>query len=147
MFTSTSPEKQSGSFILEALVSVLIFAVGLIALMGMAAQAVNQVGQSKFRNDASNLAGELTGQMWVDNATLTNFAIAADEPYTSCPTTGLAAPASAWLTRTKTMLPQGCAAVTVAGTLVDIDVSWADKKNEGVRHHYLTSTQIAKNSP
>jgi type IV pilus assembly protein PilV len=147
MFTSTSPERQSGSFILEALVSVLIFAVGLIALMGMAGQAVNQVGQSKFRNDASNLAGELAGQMWVGASTLTDFTIAADEPYTSCPVTGLAAPASAWLTRTKSLLPKGCATVTVAGTLVDIDVSWADNKNEGVRHHYLTSTQIAKNSP
>jgi type IV pilus assembly protein PilV len=145
MFTSTSPDKQTGSFILEALVSVLIFAVGLIALMGMAGQAINQVGQTKFRNDASNLAGELTGQMWVGSATLGDFAIGPDNPYTNCPNNNAAAAAAAWLTRAKSALPKGCATVTVNGTQVDIDISWADNKNEGVRHHYLTSTLIAKN--
>ena len=136
---------QTGSFILEALVSVLIFAVGLIALMGMAAQAVNQVGQTKYRNDASNLAGELTGQMWVGSATLNNFAIAADDPYTTCPSSNAGAAATTWLDRAKSVLPKGCATIAVTGTQVDIDISWADNKNEGVRHHYLTATQIAKN--
>lgn len=145
MFTSTSPEKQSGSFILEALVSVLIFAVGLIALMGMAGQAVNQVGQTKFRNEASNLAGDLTGQMWVASAALGDFAIDADDPYTDCPNDNAGAAALPWLTRTKSALPEGCATITVTGTQVDVDISWADRKNEGVRHHYLTSTQVAKN--
>lgn len=142
---SITIKQQSGSFIIEALISVLIFAVGLIALMGMAGQAVNQVGQTKFRNDASNLAGELTGQMWVGNATLSNFAVVADDPYTDCPDDNAAAAAAAWLIRTKSALPQGCASVTVTGAQVDIDISWADNKNEGVRHHYLTSAQIAKN--
>jgi type IV pilus assembly protein PilV len=155
MFTSTSPETQSGSFILEALVSVLIFAIGLIALMGMAGQAVNQVGQTKFRNDASNLAGELTGQMWVGTATLVDFAIdEAADPNVDCPNDNAGTAAVAWLTRTKSVLPTGCATVIITvgagadpATQVDIDISWADSKNinEGVRHHYRTSTQIAKN--
>jgi len=136
---------QSGSFILEALVSVLIFAVGIIALMGMSAQAVNQVGQTKYRNDASYLAGELTGSMWVSALTLDDFSIVADEPYTTCPDGNAEADAAGWLARVKSVLPQGCATVEISGTHVDIDISWADNKNEGVRHHYLTSTEIAKN--
>jgi Tfp pilus assembly protein PilV len=139
-------KQQSGSFIIESLVSVLIFAVGLIALMGMAGQAVNQVGQTKFRNDASNLAEELTGQIWVSSSTPADFAITEDDPYTTCPTVNAASAASSdWLARAKSTLPKGCAAIVVNGTQVDIDISWADTKNEGVRHHYLTSAQIAKN--
>jgi type IV pilus assembly protein PilV len=146
MVTSTSVKSQSGSFILEALVSVLIFAVGLIALMGMAGQAVNQVGQSKYRNDASNLAGEITGQMWLSGATLSDFGIDADEPYTNCPNGNAGAAALPWLRdRVKALLPKGCAAITISDRQANVDISWADNKNEGVRHHYLTSTQIATN--
>jgi type IV pilus assembly protein PilV len=144
MFALTLPEKQTGSFILEALVSVLIFAIGLIALMGMSAQAISQVGQTKYRNDASNLAGELAGEMWVGGA-LANYAITADNPYSTCPSVNAGVNSTAWLARAKSVLPQGCATIGVNGTQVDIDISWADNKNEGVRHHYITSTQIAKN--
>lgn len=155
MMTLTSPKTQSGSFILEALVSVLIFAVGIIALMGMSAQALNQVGQSKFRNDASNLADELTGDMWI-GADLASFAVAAAaNPSVSCPVGNAQAAATAWLARVKSVLPAGCATVivtpitTTGGVVTDaqvaIDISWADNKNAGVRHQYITSMQIAKN--
>jgi type IV pilus assembly protein PilV len=143
---SRSRQSQAGSFILEALVSVLIFSLGIIALMGMAAQAINQVGQTKYRNDASNLAGELIGQMWVSASNLSDFAIAADDPYTNCPASNAQTSAQPWLAKAKGELPQGCATIDVVGTKVDIDISWADKKNEGVRHHYFTTAEIAKNS-
>jgi type IV pilus assembly protein PilV len=57
--------KQSGSFIIEAMISLLLFAVGLVGLMALSAQSLNQVSQSKARNDASYIAGELIAEMWV----------------------------------------------------------------------------------
>ena len=128
--TMTLQKAQSGSFILEALVSVLIFAIGIIALVGIAAQAVNQVGQSKARNDASYLASELIGDMWVSAATPASYNTAA------------------WLARVQNPnnLPSGDATVTVTGTQVAIDISWADRKEPGVRHHYITTAVVARNS-
>jgi type IV pilus assembly protein PilV len=122
-----SRKTQSGSFILEALISVVIFAMGIIALIGMAAQAVNQVGQSKYRNDASYLAAELIGEMWVTAGTPADF-----------DTTN-------WKARVAATLPGGDADVTIVNTSqVDIDISWADK--EAVIHHYKTSTEVIRNS-
>lgn len=131
MLMISNRKTQSGSFLLEALISVVIFATGLIALMGMTAQAVNQVGQSKYRNDASYLAGELIGEMWVSS----------DNPHDF--DTGL------WLARVRSgILPGGDATVTVTnvtttGAMVGIDITWADKEN--VTHHYVTTAQIEKN--
>src|SRR5690606_38327950 len=105
---------QSGSFMLEALISVVIFAMGLIALVGMAAQAINQVSQSKYRNDASYLASELVGEMWISAATPSAF------------DTG------AWEDRVAENLPDGEAEVTVTGTRVDIVITWANKEDPDV---------------
>ena len=57
--------RQRGSFILEALVSLAIFSVALLGTLALVASALNQLGQTKARNDASYLAGELIADMWV----------------------------------------------------------------------------------
>ncbi len=127
-----SRKTQSGSFMLEALISVVIFAMGIIALVGMAAQAVNQVGQSKYRNDASNLAGELIGQMWLAAAKPADF----DK--------------GDWEDRVAAGLPEGLTVVTTEvdpnngnSALVHITITWSDK--EDVTHRYTTSSQVTKN--
>lgn len=128
----TSAGRQRGSFILEALIGLVLFAVGIIALMGMAAQALNDVGQSKYRNDASELAQELVGEMWISAATPAAF------------------DTTDWETRVRQALPVGTATVSVRadGVTVDIEVNWSDKKEAGVavQHRYLTTAIIAKNT-
>lgn len=118
---------QRGSFIIEALVSAVIFAIGLISMIGLATQALNQVTQTKARNDASYLAGELVGDMWVSASTPSAFST------------------TAWAARVAATLPSGVGTVTVTGTQVDITITWTDTKNDGVRHQYQTSTQISRN--
>lgn len=72
--------KQSGVMLLEVLISLLIFALGVLGLVGLQANAVKQSGQSKYRTDATLLANELVGQMWLSNRTFAalnaNFASA-----------------------------------------------------------------------
>ena len=42
--------------LLEALIAILIFSMGILALMGMQATAINTVSESKYRSNAGFLA-------------------------------------------------------------------------------------------
>jgi type IV pilus assembly protein PilV len=53
--------------LLEVLIALLIFALGILGLVGLQASAIQQSGQAKLRADATLLADELIGQMWVTN--------------------------------------------------------------------------------
>jgi len=142
-----APDAQTGSFIIEALVSVLIFAVGLIALMGMSAQAINQIGQTKYRNDASFLAGELIGQMWITSGAPSAFDTTAWLARVSDPVTGLPGGSAAVCTSASdtTCFDGTNCPTTLTATEVCIEISWSDKKDSSVRHRYTTSVHIAKN--
>jgi len=64
---------QQGFMLLEVLVALLIFALGVLGLVGLQANAVKQVGDAKYRTDAAMLADDLVGQMQVsarDSASL-----------------------------------------------------------------------------
>jgi type IV pilus assembly protein PilV len=61
------PGSQQGAMLLEALVAIVIFSMGILAIVGMQAAAVNNSAESKYRSDANLLANELLGQMWVTN--------------------------------------------------------------------------------
>lgn len=55
--------------LLEALIAVLIFSMGILAIVGMQAAAVKASSDAKYRSDASMVANQLIGQMWVSNRT------------------------------------------------------------------------------
>jgi type IV pilus assembly protein PilV len=61
--------RERGSMLLEALFGILIFSMGILALVGLQASSVKQVSSGKFRTDASLLANQLMGQMWVSDRT------------------------------------------------------------------------------
>jgi type IV pilus assembly protein PilV len=60
---------QSGSMILEALISLLIFSMGILAIVGLQAASVSASTEARYRTEASMLANQLIGQMWVSNRT------------------------------------------------------------------------------
>ena len=65
---------QSGSFLLEALIAILIVSLGVLGIVGLYARSMQNVDDSKYRGEAALLASTLIGQMWVsdpDNAALT----------------------------------------------------------------------------
>lgn len=57
-------KSQAGFSLIEALVSILIFSIGLLAIVAMQVTAVRQSGNAKYRSDAALLANQLIGQMW-----------------------------------------------------------------------------------
>jgi len=64
---------QSGIMLLEALIAILIFSVGILGIVGMQASTIKASRDAKYRADASLLANELVGQMSIsarDGATL-----------------------------------------------------------------------------
>lgn len=65
-FTSGVLRKQSGSLMLESLIAMLIFALGVMAMFGLQATAMKHIGEAKYRLDAQFLANELAGTIWAN---------------------------------------------------------------------------------
>jgi type IV pilus assembly protein PilV len=82
MMNTRLQKKQKGSMLLEALIAILIFSMGILALMGMQATAINTVSESKYRSNAGFLANRIIGQIWTDRANLASYACS------PCTTTG-----------------------------------------------------------
>lgn len=55
--------------LLEALVAILIFSMGVLAIVGMQASAISNSAESKYRSDANLLANQLLGLMWTSDRT------------------------------------------------------------------------------
>lgn len=58
---------QHGYLLLEVLISVLIFAVGLLGMVSLYAATIKSNGDGKYRMDACHLANTLISRMLVDD--------------------------------------------------------------------------------
>lgn len=129
-----------GVALIEALVAILIFAVGVLGLVGLQVSMTRAQGAGKYRADAANLASELVGLMWVDKATsaggnLTNYDSSNCAGYNPC---------RDWKNKVAAILPQGTAAVTAtAAGAVTVTLTWT-VPNDG-NHTYATSTVVLVN--
>ena len=149
--TTTTPaspvRRQRGSFVLEALISLLLFAVALMGLMSLAAQGLNQVGQSKARNDASYVVGELLSEMWV--SANVNIETWAGRLSTSIPNaTGTVYLSNCDCVATVTNVCTGPVTGTVAianPQAVTVCVSWTDTKDASNPRRYQASSMITRN--
>jgi type IV pilus assembly protein PilV len=59
-------KRQSGVSLLEAMLAILIFSVGILALVALQSVSVKATTESKFRADAGFLASQMIGRMWSD---------------------------------------------------------------------------------
>ena len=60
---------QSGAFLLEALVGVMIFAFGILGLVGLQAQAIRNTNDLQYRGEAIQIANAAMGRMWTMDRT------------------------------------------------------------------------------
>lgn len=58
---------QGGSFLLEALIGILIFSFGVLGLVGLQAQSMRHVADAQYRGEAVYLANAVVSRMWADN--------------------------------------------------------------------------------
>ena len=89
-------KSQAGVMLIEALIGILIFSIGILALIGMQATAVRNTADARYRSEASFLATEVIGRMWIDIADLPKF----DKDYA-----GTFAPRDDWETKVSVTLP------------------------------------------
>jgi type IV pilus assembly protein PilV len=59
--------RQAGSFLLEALIAILIVALGVLGSVGLLARSMQDVDDAKNRGEAAYLASWLIGQMWISD--------------------------------------------------------------------------------
>ena len=141
-----SPDSQSGIALLEALVAILIFSVGILALVGLQATAIKQSSDARYRSEAAALANELIGQMWlVDRTDSTQITTKLQSDFESPDGPEY----KKWATRLSS-LPNGVATVTIddPGTelagRVFITIQWRAPNDpaDAKPHQYLSSTMI-----
>jgi type IV pilus assembly protein PilV len=130
--------RQRGATLLEALIGILIFSVGILALVGMQALAIKHMSDAKYRSDAAFFANEIIGQMWVNRASLGTYAF----PGTGAPPAAI----DPWVTSIQNALPGVTAAanlpiITVVGTTVTVTVRWQLPGGSDV-HRHITMAYI-----
>ena len=64
--------------LLEALISVVIFSMGILALVGLQAAMIQNTTSSKIRADASYIAQQRIGLMWSNPANAAAYVVAND---------------------------------------------------------------------
>lgn len=103
--------RQAGMTLIEVLVAVLIFSLGILGLIGLQSRAVQFSVSAEDTNRAAMLAGDIVGTMWAQG-------------------TASVAPAdyAAWQARVAdpraSGLPNGVGQVDVAGSLATITIRW-----------------------
>ena len=64
---------QQGIVLLESLIAILIFSMGILALMGLQAAMIGNTTDAKYRADAAYIAKQRLGEMWADPTNLASF--------------------------------------------------------------------------
>lgn len=134
---------QTGVALIEALVGMLIFAFGVLVLIGVQATLTRTQSDSKYRSDAASLAQEAVSLIWSDtSANYANYSGAtACAAYVRC---------ANWINKVVTTLPSGTATITVnnvrtaanglVGATVQVQVRWNFASE--TQRTYLTQVEV-----
>jgi len=117
---SKPPNTQLGIALLEALIAVLLFSMGMLALAGLQAAMVKNTSDAKYRAEASFVAQQRLGMIWVGTALPAGYAENTD---------------------ISALLPNGTRTVTVSPErVVTVTVSWQSPGESA--HSYSTNARI-----
>lgn len=136
---TAQPASQKGVVLLEALIGLLIFSLGILALVAMQAVSISNVSNARYRTEAAFLANEILSQAWVDRGVsygnVANYAVAggvAGYPATQ-----------AWVAKVNALMPGSVANppdITVAtpgsgGRQLTVVVRWRAPDAVAVSNH------------
>ena len=125
---------ERGVALIEVLVALLIFMLGIVGLMGMQTSLTRAQTESKIRADAAYLATEAIGRMWADVQNLSGYAGTTECTASSC---------TEWRSKVQQVLPGGNASITVDGLTGDVLITLTWTTQGGDTHKYVTGTTIA----
>lgn len=67
---SGTPTSQQGVVLLESLIAILIFSLGILGIVGLQAAMIKNTSEAKYRSEASYIAQQKIGEMWADPTNL-----------------------------------------------------------------------------
>lgn len=65
---------QQGIALLESLIAVVLFSMGILALVGLQAAMINNTSSARYRSDASYITQQTLGELWADPKNLADYA-------------------------------------------------------------------------
>ncbi len=126
-----------GMMLIEALLGILIFSVGILGLVGLQAASMRNATEARYRTEAAYLANQIVGRMWIDrgiaNANLANYVLTTATVCTASTATAL----QQWLCEVERTLPGITATVarptiTVATDTVTVTLRWKAATNSTI---------------
>jgi len=149
---------QQGVMLIEALIAILIFSIGILAVVGMQGIAIKNVTESRSRSEAAFLASELLAQMWIDqniNGVGANTSNVTVGNYDYQGGASVPARIDAWVTRVQGKLPGSTQAgvkpkVTItnasaSGATVKIELFWQQPEEASLSlppHSYVVTASV-----
>lgn len=136
--------QQSGMVLIESLISILIFSMGILALAGLQAASISNASSAKYRSEASYLADQMTSGMWA-GGNLASLATYACSPCTNA-TNGNAV-TQQWAARAQATLPGVGGAAnwpTIAFSVgnpnqVTVTVFWQAPNDTAMHNHVMVA--------
>jgi len=139
-------EKQSGLILLEALIGVLIFSIGIVGMLGLQSLSIKASTDANYRSEASYLANQILGQMWLDKNNLSAYSLNAGNAPCAAGSSASANPnVTGWLGDVA-RLPsanqfQQQIIVAPANNQVSVTVCW-QTPHTTTAHNFVASTSI-----
>lgn len=125
MPTWTPPQLEStqhGMVLIEAMVAILIFSIGILGIVGMQANMVKNTSDAKYRAEASHIAQKRIGEIWADPSNTGTYIETIPVDISA-------------------LLPGGTRTTTAAGSEFTVTVSWQQPGE--ARHRFTMIANIA----
>jgi type IV pilus assembly protein PilV len=127
--------RQQGVAMLEAMIAIVILALGLLGSVGLQARSYSALSDASARAEATIAAEKLLGIMSNDAANVNSYVLAEGA------TAGTAV--APWLDETKRAIPSAIVSVQVTQqtrrAMVQISIRWTRKAGGEENKHVLTS--------
>ncbi len=111
---------QHGIILIEAMIAILIFSIGVLGIVGLQAAMLKNTSESKYRADASFIAQQRIGTMWCDQDNLAAYI----ENNTDI----------------SNLLPNGARTTIQSGVQYTVTITWQQPGE--IQHNFSTTASI-----
>lgn len=140
--------RQAGFTLLEVLIAILIFAIGVLGIIGLQAASIKEAAGAEYRSTAALQANDIIGRMWASDRTAatlqSNFASPSGTVYlnwlSAVAASGLPGVSAKPPTVTFTTVAGG-GATPVSSSLATVTIFWR-APSDTAAHSYVALTQL-----
>ena len=119
---------------IEILVALLIFMLGILGFIGMQTALTKEQSEAHLRATAANLANDVMGRRWANVGNLAGYVGADSCSATSC---------TEWRSKVQDALPGGTASIKVDASTGDVSIKLGWTLPGGITHQYETQSNIS----